>query len=63
MAVESAINEAPQPLVIGRRRTTLSLVLVEQVARRDFVFASSDGSQRGHTNQKTSKVPELALRH
>ena len=52
MAVESAINERPQPLVIAPPQDKLSLVLVEQLARRPFVFASSDGSQRGHTDQK-----------
>ena len=49
----------PAASLIGRRRTTLSLVLVEQVARRHFVFASSDGSQRGHTDQRGIRT-ELA---
>ena len=52
MAVESAINEARSLSLIAPPQDKLSLVLVEQDAKRDFVFASSDGSQRGHTDQK-----------
>ena len=65
MAVESAINEARSLscCAVVWRLSQLSLVLVEQVARRYFAFASSDGSQRGHTDQKIITVNELASRH
>ena len=51
MAVESAINEA-RSLSYRAVVWTALLVFGWFLAKRHFVFALSDGSQKGHSNRK-----------
>ena len=55
MAVESAINEARSLSCCAVVWTALQVLALRFLAKRHFVFASPDGSQRGDKDQKMAR--------